>query len=299
MKKITLMLTGLTFTICSCASLSDSQIKAINSFANTTSNYSQYSNMIFKELSKVKQKNGLMYANKLINAENRIVVLDSIFSDAIFDNKFSKKIDLSFKLIDKYAQSLMLLSSDKHSLKLKENALKLGISIDSLTKVYNHISPYNTLPNNIGSPIGKIIALGGEQYVKYKQTKELKKFISKGDLLVNSITENLIDFFNSSQIDILIQDQERKLRLNYLAFNNGEKEINLNNSTIYLELRNKIYQIKKLNQEVITYTRSIKKTHYKLKQVINKKQKLTTSIKELQKLQQELINLKKTIKELK
>ena len=157
--------------VSSCASLTTSQIESVNSFATTTTDFSDFPNKILTELSAIRVNRGLMYATTISDAQLKKNELDSIYDQSKFDIQASQKVDITFKVIDKYAQSLNLLSSDKHAIDLGEQAQKFGISIDSLTSLYNLVDKRNNIPSGIGNAVGELISLGGKQYNKIRQAK--------------------------------------------------------------------------------------------------------------------------------
>ena len=97
----------------SCASLTNSQIEAVNQFAKSSQNFSAFPCKIMTGLAEVRMSRSLFYANSLSDAKLHVGELDSAYVQLQFDKAMSVKIDITFKIIDKYAQSLLLLSSDK------------------------------------------------------------------------------------------------------------------------------------------------------------------------------------------
>lgn len=296
MKKILFL--SITIIICNCATLTDTQINAVNNFATTTSSYSNYPSKITKELNNIRLKRGITYVTTIKNRIDRKKKLDSIYSSLKTGNLLTQNVDLSLKIIDKYAQSLALLSSDKITSNLKEQASKFGIGIDSLVTLYNKVENKN-LPSNIGEALGKIITTIGKQYVKYKQAKEIKKFVKKADIIIDTMTDNLIDFLDSESIHDIIKTEERLLNIDYSAYLNLNSKVDKNNLEEYLTLKNNLEMTKKLRDQVSKSTCNLRLAHKKLCKIIKEKQNLKFAIKEFQSLYTELKEIKNTISQIK
>src|SRR5207253_610681 len=93
---------------------SKTQINAVNQFAATSKNFSEYPSKIMTELAEIRAKRGVYFANSLDNPRLHIQELDNTYNFKRDDYSISKKVDVTFKIIDKYAQSLLLLSSVRY-----------------------------------------------------------------------------------------------------------------------------------------------------------------------------------------
>lgn len=297
MKKVIYLLV-ITLTLNSCASLTKTQIESVNQFGKTTSNYSEFTSKILTELAEIRLKRGLLYVTTIENTKNRIEALDSVYSQKRFDYSISKKVDITIKVIDKYAQSLVLLSSDKYSKDLEGQAKRFGIGIDSLTTIYNTLDGVKKIPSGIGEAVSKLVILGGKQYVKAKQAKEVKKFVTEADTLIAVMTSNLIEFLDSEDIDELIRHEEMMIKRDFETFISHNKNITTDQLMIYLGMKNSIDGVKNLREQVVTATKDLRSTHRKLLSVISEKQKLDTTIKELQVLYEQMKELKNIVSDL-
>ncbi len=279
----------------SCASLTKTQIESVNQFAKTTTEFSAYPSKIMVELAEIRANRGIYYANTLSDPKLHIQELDDVHEQRQYDLELSAKMDVTFKIIDKYAQSLQLLSSDKFEKDLEEQAKNFGVGIDSLIALHNSIDGITKAPTGIGGAIGGIIVLGGKQHIRIKQAKEIKNFVSIADSLVSAMADNLLEFLESKNINELIENEEKELRRNYLSFLQQTPRASIDNERDYLELKNSIVGVKELQEQTIRATKNLRKAHKKLLQEIEKRKKLKETIEELQRLYQEIENCKKTI----
>lgn len=291
----------IVFILSSCASLTKTQIASVNQFSSISRNFSAYPSKIISEISELKISRSLYYVNTLDNASDRLRELDSIYVTKSRDEIVSEKIDITFKIIDKYAQSLMLLSSEKHSKDLEIQSRNFGGGIDSLINAYNAISKGNKLQSGIGAALGKIVSFAGKQYIQYRQAKEIKKFVTTADTLVQIMTNNLLEFLNNTNIENQIVRNERRLKTDYLNYLNQKiktGDINIESDMDYLQMLGKINNIRKLQKQCIDATIALKKAHYELLTCLIRKKKLKDRIETLTILYEDVRELNETMNEL-
>ncbi len=300
-------------SIAGCASLTKTQILAVNHFAQVSKDFSQYPSKVMTGLADIRADRGVFFANSLDNPRLHIQELDSIYSFKKCDYVISEKVDITFQIIDKYAQSLLLLSSEKHGNSLHEKGLNFGADLDSLTSTYNSMSNVKRVPTSIGGAIGQLLALGGKQYVRLKQAREIKKFVPAADELIEVMTDNLLEFLQSANIKDLIKNEEVGVNSSYLSYlrqvktvssaviNNDTTEFAFNtrstvpNDHAYLNLKMRVDAVISLRDGTVVATKALRKAHKKLLTAIQTRQKLTALIPEVQELYVGIRKLKKSI----
>ena len=301
MKKLFYLL-GIALVMSSCASLTKTQIKSVNNFGQTTTNFSAYPSKIMTELAEIRFDRGLFYTNALISTDGHIKELNEIYKEKEFDYALSKKIDITYKIIDKYSQSLVLLLSDKHVLNIEEQSNSFGVDIDKLIATYNSIEGASKIPSGIGAAVGELVVLGGKQFIRTKQAKEIKKFVSQADTLIETTTSNLLKHLQSDSLQSLIANEERGLSNNYLKFLNKRKNdkslVTIENDREYIRLKTRIDGVKKLKKQSIAATKRLRTAHKRLLKEIQEKKKLKQSAKELIELFEEVKGLKETIEKI-
>lgn len=278
-----------------CATLTKSQIESVNHFAKTSEDFSDYPSKIMEEMAEIRTKRGIYYANTLSDPKLHLNELDNIFEQSLFDQSALKKIDVTFKIIDKYAQSLALLSSDKYGTDLEEYSGKFGIGIDTLIAIYNRLEGTTKLPVGIGKAVGQLFVFSGKQYIRIKQGKEIKKFVFFADTLVNVMTNNLLEYLKSSAINEQIEGEEREITRNYLSYLQHHPNATIENDQDYIELKESIVAVKELQQLTIQATIKLKKAHAKLLENLQQKKKLKDAIEEIQVLYEDIKLIKEAI----
>lgn len=291
-----------------CASLTKTQIETVNQFAQTSKGFSAFPSKIMAELSEVRTLRGIYAANSIDSAELHLQELNNTYKLKKSDEAQSQKADITFQIIDQYAQALALLSSDKYVADLKTQAMALGPGLDSLIAVYNAIDKKNVLPIGIGASVSQLIILGGKQYIRHKQTKEIKKFVTQADPLIEVMTKNLLEFLegkhyvqvlrDSASLKYLIDYEVKAVERDYLSYLRQNKAT-VDNEKEYFKLKSDVDMVISLQEQTIAATKTLREAHRQLLDIIKKRKKLKERFAELQELYDDVNQLKSTIGRLK
>ena len=300
--------------ISGCASLTKSQVEAVHQFAQTSKNFSAYPSEILAATAELRVKRGVYYTNSLddpddesndnnIDSLNELAVtshvkeLNDIYTAKKSDYRASERTNITFKIIDKYAQSLLLLSSDKHATDMQAQAANFGVSLDSLINKYNSIEGSTKVKPGIGGLIGSIIMAGGSQFIRSKQAREIQRFVPAADEMIGVMTGNLLEFLESGKIALLITNEEKGIQSNYESFLRHRKP-DVQNEWDYLALLAHLDHIKELRSQTAAATRSLRKAHSELLTAINEKKTLTEAVAGIQSLYEDVNGIRSTIHEL-
>jgi len=278
-----------------CATLSKTQIESVNQFAKCSNDFSAFPSGIMTELANIRTIRGVWYANSLTIPKNHIDILDSVYFNSTHAYKLSEKSDITFRVIDKYAKSLALLSSDRYENEFVKQTEGFGVSLDTLIKRYNRIDNSRALPVGIGAAAGKLVIMGGRQYIRSKQAREIKKFVPQADTLVAIMTSNLLQFLKSENIDELIMAEEFGINQNYLSYIRQSHGTSPQDDFQYLGLKTRLDGVKQLRDKTITATKSMRKAHGELLESIQKKRNLVESLQGIKEMAEQVRDLKNTI----
>ncbi len=302
MKKILFVCTPLLLLASSCASLSKSQVEAVHQFAQTSQHFSAYPSEILTAMADLRVKRGVYYVNALENPADiddtetsgdtidslrevtvtaHVKELNDLYAAKKNDYNTSEKVNITFKIIDKYAQALLLLSSDKHVTNLQEQAANFGVSLDSLISKYNSLQGTAKVRNGIGGLIGSLIMAGGKQLIRARQAKEIQRFVPAADEMIGVMTNNLLDFLQSGSINDLINNEEKGIQNNYKSFLRNRLP-GIQHEWDYLEQLTLLDNIKALRAQTIDATSSLRAAHAELLTVIKEKKTLSEAIAGLQ-----------------
>lgn len=314
MKQYLFTCIALLVLISSCASLTKSQVEAVHQFAKTSRDFSAYPSEILTAMAELRVKRGVYFTNSLqdpddessddnIDSLNELAVtshvkeLNDIYKAKKDDYIASEKANITFKIIDKYAQSLLLLSSDKHAADMETQAANFGVSLDSLISKYNSIQGATKVSPGIGGLIGSLIMAGGKQFIRVKQAKEIQRFVPAADKMIGIMSGNLLEFLESGKIASLIANEEKGIQSNYRSFLRHRKPY-IQNEWDYLELLTHLDRIKALRDQTIEATNSLRAAHGELLTAIKEKKTLTEAIAGVQSLYEDVNEIKSTIHEL-
>lgn len=301
MKKEIVTCLALMCILGSCASLTKSQITDINHFARTSQHFSAYPSKIITGLAELRVEKGLYFVNSLDNdsasAGVHVEELNKMYDAYKEDLHIAGKVDITFKIIDKYAQSLLLLSSDKYAADLDSQSITLGTNLNSLIYTYNTIPGVTKVTTGMGSVAGSVILAGGRLIIRSKQSKALKQFVPKGDTLIGIMTQNLLDFLEADNIYLLIDHEEKDIPRTYKSFLYHHTP-QLQNEREYLALKSRIDHIKTLRDQTARATRQLRRAHAALLAQVVAKKDLKQVVAALQLLYDDVNNVKSTIGEL-
>lgn len=313
MKKFLFAGTALVVLLSSCASLTKSQVEAVHQFSKTSAGFSAYPSKVMTSLADVYVKRGVYLVNSLedfdnmntssdadddTSAENsvrqHVAELNKIMESKKKGYANAAQIDITFKIIDKYIQALMLLSAPKHISNVGEQATNLGAGLDSLIGAYNNIPESKKVTKGIGGLVGNLIMAGGKQWVRAKQANEIKRFVPAADEMIGVMTDNLLGFLRSGKIDSLIRNERQAIETNYLAFLRHRKPT-VQNERDYLDLYMHVDYIDTLRRQTIDATTALRSAHADLTAQILQKKTLNEFITALQTLYDDVKDVKATI----
>ena len=300
----------LVILVSSCA-LSKSQIKEVNNFAESTETFADFPSEVWKEAREILLAIQLYEANSL-NSQDPIndveEKLNSLHgAEGVYElyGEAGELFDNSIDLIDKYAQALKLISSDKILEDLEESASELGSGIDEVAILYNS-NPEGTkkVPSNLGEIVGEIVGFAGKSYVRYKQAKEVKEFVVKGDTLIQAVTNTILTQFNSAPI-MLLELQELQLKEAYKGFlksildSHSDPVLIIEQDKEYLKLLRQIKFANDLRESCISSIEKLQKAHSALCLQLSKRATISEILEEVRSLQENLKEMTQLIESLK
>lgn len=234
-KKLFCLAVLLSFT--GCATLTQSQLNEVNAFGKLTNSFSAYPGTIVATCNRIHAQSEIYGANSESSPDLHVQAILQIHDFINKTNVYTPKIDLSLKIINQYAQGLVLLTSSKHNLSLDTAATKFGTNLDALITDYNKVEPKEKLPTGIGSAVAAVITLGGDMYIRRKQAEDIKQVLPIGDQIIDKVTANLLTFLgltqpdtiNTKTLSYLIYEERKSIIIHY------QKYLELNRDAISLD----------------------------------------------------------------
>ena len=207
----------------SCSVLSESQRENINTFARTAKSYSNFPGEAVIKSQQLHYNNDILEASALPDSTQIIRSLDIAKAQFKKGVAFSKKMDVSLELIQKYAALLAQLSSDSFTDDLGKNAKELSGDLNSAVKLFN-AQLSTQIPGNVGKGISQIITIIGDRVIKNKQSKALQKFIPIGDTLIQLTMLNLVSALDDD-LKPLIESYKATFQIDFktIIFSHSDK----------------------------------------------------------------------------
>ena len=297
MKKfITLIL--LTIVIQSCNTLSHTKKTYVHQFATSTKDLPKYSLKFNQTLSNVRKSRGVYFANTLSTPSLHLTELDSIYAQQKLDERKTILFQNSFEILNTYSKILLALSSDVYVDDLYNNIKELEYDLESLINLNNKLTSFNTPTGfvNIGAKIGVI---SGRIYINQKQSKEIKILLNSSDTLITNVSNNIISYLDSKNLNAIIDNEDNMLSINYLSYIQQSNRTNISNDLEYIQLKSNIDNIKQLRKTLIICMTNLKESHKVMVEEINKKNSTIDSINELKDLTKSIVEINQIVKELK
>ena len=288
----------LTIVIQSCNTLSHTKKTYVHQFATSTKDLPKYSLKFNQTLSNVRKSRGIYFANTLSTPSLHLTELDSIYAQQKLDERKTILFQNSFEILNTYSKILLALSSDVYVDDLYNNIKELEYDLESLINLNNKLTSFNTPTGfvNIGAKIGVV---SGRIYINQKQSKEIKILLNSSDTLITNVSNNIISYLDSKNLNAIIDNEDKMLSINYLSYIQQSNRTNISNDLEYIQLKSNIDNIKQLRKTLIICMTNLKESHKVMVEEINKKNSTIDSINELKDLTKSIIEINQIVKELK
>jgi hypothetical protein len=257
----------------SCSVLSESQLKNINTFATAAKNYSNFPGEVVKKSQELHYNNNILEASAIPDSTQIIRSLDKAKAQFEKGVGFSKKMDVSLQLIQKYAALLAQLSSGSFTDDLGKNAKELSGELNNAVGLFN--DQFSTqIPDKVGKGISQIITIIGDRVIKNKQSKALKNFIPIGDTIIQLTADNLVSALDSD-LKPLIESYKATFQIDFktIIFNHIDK-IDYNMLRFYIKTNSDYEDVELLRKRCIHAAEKMASSHKELKENIMKKKNL-------------------------
>lgn len=292
---INLML--LSVLLQSCNTLTHSEKTHVRQFAASTKNIPQYAFKFHQSLSNVRKSRGVYFANTLSTPSLHLNELDSIYAQHKLDERKTILFLNSFEILSTYSKILLTLSSDVYVDDLYNNVKELEYNLESLIKLNNTLTSFDTPTGfiNIGAKIGVI---SGRIYLNQKQSKEIKILLNSSDTLITNVSNNIISYLDSKNLNDIINNEDKMLSINYLSYIQQTNRTNITNDLEYIQLKSNVDNIKQLRKKLIICMVNLKDSHEIIVKELNKKNSIVDNLNQLKELARTVIEINQIVKEL-
>ena len=285
-----------------CATLTKSQVQAVNDFASLASQGAEYPEKVLNKVINSRYDSRVLLASQNVASDAPLTysALTGLYQAKQKELVPVRRIKKSIAVISDYALALQNLSSPDFAENAGASADALGKSVDNVTTRLNTTLP-NTSISPVGSALSKTLKEATGRYIGYKQTKAIKQFVQQGDSLVGALlgsAESLLQ----NQATIFIQNARQDDSVNvdnlFRSIRSDAPYERYQLAVSSFERINKINQLIELNQQAIQALQQIRLAHKELKDKLLVKQKLLDIGKELGSLYESVNDLQTTYREI-
>lgn len=272
--------------------------KAINLSAGLPSDFAkQYYNLLLEsnQLSASFEKDPAIKISLLKKLIKERTIAEEIVSEYL----------TGYSLLKKYAELLLALTDSSYFKELDKQKNAFIPVFDTLVLRYNTFNPDHKMPmNSLGALVSNLIQEIGTRRIGYLQRKFLRKLVTEADPIITRICDKYkaIDFYKNN---VQLASLGNTLDDNFKAF---IKDINMDKNhadtysyynlydPIYLSWKNKEATLSEFNENSIKTISNITSTHFKLKEMLNKKSSAKDITQNLQSLYASLNALQESYK---
>jgi hypothetical protein len=297
MKKVIGYACILTIILYSCSVLSESQLTNIHTFATAAKSYSGFPGKAVKKSQELQFNNNVLEASALADPNQIIHSLDIAKAQFEKGKRFSKKMDLSLSLIQKYASLLAQLSSDNYVDELGKNTKELSADLNDAIKLFND-QLSSKIPANVAKGISQIITIIGDRVIKNKQARALQKFIPIGDTLIQLTAINLVSALQE-ELKPLIDSYRETFQSEFktIIFGHVDKA-GYNMLQFYIKTNSDYENVEALRKQCAHSALKMASSHKELKDNIMRKKDLKELLKETKDFVSDVTELYNTVDKL-
>ena len=273
-------------SLASCAVLSKSQIEMVNKLSVASDTIAVTPKVIFDELTAVRLERGLYYAASLTSAAAREKEINALTAASLTDAQMVNRAEAYVSVLNSYLRALRSVSAPVRWQAYGTEWRGIGRNIDSLLLRFNQTELLDEkIPVGWAKLSGQYMGYMNERFMRVRQTKAVKAFITDGDTLLMACTNGLIELLKKGDLIELIDNESEGLKNNYEAYLHRLELSGLpadfTADRNYIDLVKRIEVAKRTRSRCVTALQSLQRAHTKLVKELEKKQNIDFYIDEL------------------
>jgi len=281
-----LLLVTVVLTVTTCASLTKSQLQRVTNLTVASDTVIATPKAIFNELAAVRLERGLYYAASLTSAVAREKEINALATASIADEQLVGRAEGYVNVLNSYLRALRSISATTRWQAYGTEWRGIGRNIDSLLLRFNQTELIDTqIPVGWAKLSGQYAGYMSERFMRMRQAKIVRSFVTEGDTLVATCTSGLIEILKQGDLIDLIENESQGLKNNYEAYLHrlelSGMPADFEADRKYIALVKRIEAAKKSRSRCVTALQSLRRAHAKLVQELEKKQNIEFLIDEL------------------
>ena len=270
----------------SCAVLTTSQLQRVNNLTVASDTVVVAPKVIFEELATVRLERGLFYAASLTSATAREKEINALAAASQADEQMATRAEAYVNVLNSYLRALRSISAASRWTAYGTEWRGIGRNIDSLILRTNQTTIFETqIPVGWAKLSGQYMGYLNERYMRVRQAKAVKAFVTEGDTLLAVCVDGLVDLLKAGDLIDLIENEHDGLRRNYEAYLHrlelGGLPADLAADRKYLELVKRLEKAKYTRGRCVTALQALKRAHAKLVEELKQRQQVDFFIDEL------------------
>lgn len=258
-----------------CASLSKSQVQAVNTLALKSDSLVQAPQLVFENLAEIRRDRGAMYAASLTSPEAHLQEVGALAKAYQTDVKLAARTDLYVNVLQSYLRALRSITAPTRHEQYGTRTRGIGLRMDSIITKYNALEFSEPLPEGFARSSTRIAGMLTENFVKNRQVRAVREFVLEGDTLVASCVDELVALLKKGGLKELIDNEAQGLDGNYLAYLRrmelAGEPVTYSVPEHYMELREQLYLTEQIRNNCITALQALKRAHHKLPSKLSSK----------------------------
>lgn len=203
----------------SCAVLTTSQVKMVESLAIASDTLTTAPSTLFCNLTEARKNRGLMYAASLSSPEAHCREVTALSAQLQKEEKQADKASAYIKALNSYCKSLQSLANASRWKQYGTELRGIGRKSDSVIIYLNRAELLeDDIVTGIGKLSGRYTAILTENYMKCRQAKAVKEYVTEADTLVQACVDSLISVLKSQALKQLTDYEQKALNDDYRAF---------------------------------------------------------------------------------
>ncbi|MBS1609142.1 MAG: hypothetical protein JSS70_10370 [Bacteroidetes bacterium] len=291
----------------SCSPAKPEYLQNVASFGRTTRQLSTAPGDLYQQISDFRHELRLVRASVLFNGDSVISTLNRLM---IYKKSFEENVAVTYSacnIISTYAECLLSITDQRY---VRANGIEtadLGLKLNNVISGFS-INKNAKLPKTVGSFLGMVVTEIGSARIEKLQKKYLKEFIDTGSVLINTISDYLVDVVGENlnlELPLLDQQFNDAMLQFYYNIEPYERKIEINHydylekfNPLYLSMKERLENLHRLQQKTIIAMQNIKSAHAAL-QAAADGNTVSDSTEEMKKLYNSMMDVTAVMKKFK